>query len=148
MAQLPSSESTQCMRCFLEAPPDVFHYDSSIPPLYSNPEPHCTDRDLSNRVEESRGVGVSFEINTHVEQVAQAEAFLHTCYEIACGAVIFSRSLEDLMLEIRLSSSGAAPSCQQVHWSDRTCLSYGKNAMKISGNLMITIGLACVLDNN
>jgi hypothetical protein len=54
------------MRFFLEAPPDVFHHDSSIPPPCLKPENHCNDKDLSDRVEESRGVGVTLEITTQV----------------------------------------------------------------------------------
>jgi len=55
VAQLPNSEATQWMRYFLEAPPDVFHHDSSIPPPYSNPENHCNNRNLSDKRKESRG---------------------------------------------------------------------------------------------
>jgi len=63
------------MRCFLEAPPDVFQLDSSIPPPYLKPENHCNKRNLSNVVEQSRGVGVFFEFPAQVEQVAQPEAY-------------------------------------------------------------------------
>ena len=54
---------------FLEAPPDVFHHDSSLPPPYSNSENHCNDSDLSDSVEEDRGVGISFDITPQAEQV-------------------------------------------------------------------------------
>ena len=63
------------MSCFLEAHPDVFQLDSSIPPPYLKPENHCNKRNLSNMVEQSSGVGVSFEIIDQVEQVAQPEAY-------------------------------------------------------------------------
>jgi len=50
----------------LEAPPDVFHHDSSLPPPYLNPENHCWDRDLSDSGEEDQGVGISFDITPQI----------------------------------------------------------------------------------
>lgn len=60
------------MSCLLEEPPDVFHHHSSIPPPYLNPENDCNDRDLSDKMEESRGVGLSLDNTPYVEQVTQA----------------------------------------------------------------------------
>ena len=94
---------------FLEAPPDVFHHDSSLPPPYSNPENHCNASDLSDCVEEDRGVGISFTSHPKLNRCPRLMPFLHTYDETICSAIIFSGWLDGLMLERMWSSAGTSP---------------------------------------